>query len=234
MAARRGGQQRLDGLPQLLGHEVVDGGGHGCGSCPRADRAARTGRRSETRSTSPCLVAPTALLHLAILTQAEAVTAGSVQIAKVSSVIATASRRWLAPPPPPPAGSGRGGGSDEGVSSDHDPGAAVPLEPPRWTKPCFSRPCSAVMAAAGSSGRWREGFRRPAVGCCGGSFQPALNQVLSGQPSADLHAASPGPADRINPAVTAAVDEWGVDLSQEFLNSVTDESSRLPTWSRHG
>jgi hypothetical protein len=47
-----GGQQRLDGLPQLLGDEIVSGD-HGGGSCGRAGRAARTGRSSETLFKAP-------------------------------------------------------------------------------------------------------------------------------------------------------------------------------------
>jgi hypothetical protein len=50
VAAWRDRQQRLDGLPQLLGDQGIGGGGHGRGSRRRAVRAARTGRRSETHS----------------------------------------------------------------------------------------------------------------------------------------------------------------------------------------
>ncbi|HWD47431.1 MAG TPA: arsenate reductase ArsC [Actinomycetota bacterium] len=43
-----------------------------------------------------------------------------------------------------------------------------------------------------------------------------------------LHVRSAGsaPADRINPAVVAAVDEWGIDLSKEFPKPLTDEFVR--------
>jgi arsenate reductase (thioredoxin) len=40
-----------------------------------------------------------------------------------------------------------------------------------------------------------------------------------------VHVRSAGsdPGDRINPAVVAAMDEWGIDLSQEFPKPLTDE-----------
>jgi protein-tyrosine-phosphatase len=40
-----------------------------------------------------------------------------------------------------------------------------------------------------------------------------------------VHVRSAGsdPADRINPAVAAAMDEWGIDLSREFPKPLTDE-----------
>jgi arsenate reductase (thioredoxin) len=40
-----------------------------------------------------------------------------------------------------------------------------------------------------------------------------------------VHVRSAGstPADRINPAVAAAMAEWGIDLSREFPKPVTDE-----------
>jgi protein-tyrosine-phosphatase/DNA-binding transcriptional ArsR family regulator len=40
-----------------------------------------------------------------------------------------------------------------------------------------------------------------------------------------VHVRSAGsdPADQINPAVAAAMDEWGIDLSQEFPKPLTDE-----------
>jgi len=40
-----------------------------------------------------------------------------------------------------------------------------------------------------------------------------------------VHVRSAGsdPTDRINPAVVAALDEWGIDLSQEFPKPLTDE-----------
>ena len=43
-----------------------------------------------------------------------------------------------------------------------------------------------------------------------------------------VHVRSAGsdPADKINPAVAAAMDEWGIDLSQEFPKPLTDEFVR--------
>jgi arsenate reductase (thioredoxin) len=43
-----------------------------------------------------------------------------------------------------------------------------------------------------------------------------------------VHVRSAGsdPGDRINPAVVAAMDEWGIDLSQEFPKPLTDEFVR--------
>jgi arsenate reductase (thioredoxin) len=43
-----------------------------------------------------------------------------------------------------------------------------------------------------------------------------------------VHVRSAGsdPGDRINPAVMAAMDEWGIDLSQEFPKPLTDEFVR--------
>jgi arsenate reductase (thioredoxin) len=43
-----------------------------------------------------------------------------------------------------------------------------------------------------------------------------------------VHVRSAGsdPADRINPAVAAAMDEWGIDLSREFPKPLTDEFVR--------
>jgi arsenate reductase (thioredoxin) len=43
-----------------------------------------------------------------------------------------------------------------------------------------------------------------------------------------VHVRSAGsdPADRINPAVVAAMDEWGIDLSKEFPKPLTDEVVR--------
>jgi protein-tyrosine-phosphatase len=40
-----------------------------------------------------------------------------------------------------------------------------------------------------------------------------------------VHVRSAGsePADQINPAVAAAMDEWGIDLSKEFPKPLTDE-----------
>ena len=38
-----------------------------------------------------------------------------------------------------------------------------------------------------------------------------------------VRSAGSDPADRINPAVAAALDEWGVDLSREFPKPLTDE-----------
>ena len=48
-----------------------------------------------------------------------------------------------------------------------------------------------------------------------------------------VHVRSAGsdPGDQINPAVAAAMDEWGIDLSQEFPKPLTDEFVRPPTWS---
>jgi len=41
-----------------------------------------------------------------------------------------------------------------------------------------------------------------------------------------VRSAGSAPADRINPAVAAAMDEWGVDLSREFPKPLTDEFVR--------
>jgi arsenate reductase len=38
-----------------------------------------------------------------------------------------------------------------------------------------------------------------------------------------VRSAGSAPADQINPAVTAAMDEWGLDLSKEFPKPLTDE-----------
>jgi arsenate reductase len=38
-----------------------------------------------------------------------------------------------------------------------------------------------------------------------------------------VRSAGSAPGDRINPAVVAAMDEWGIDLSQEFPKPLTDE-----------
>ena len=38
-----------------------------------------------------------------------------------------------------------------------------------------------------------------------------------------VRSAGSAPADRINPAVAAAMDEWGIDLSREFPKPLTDE-----------
>jgi arsenate reductase (thioredoxin) len=38
-----------------------------------------------------------------------------------------------------------------------------------------------------------------------------------------VRSAGSAPADQINPAVVAALDEWGIDLSQEFPKPLTDE-----------
>jgi arsenate reductase len=41
-----------------------------------------------------------------------------------------------------------------------------------------------------------------------------------------VRSAGSDPADRINPAVAAAMDEWGIDLSQEFPKALSDELVR--------
>ena len=41
-----------------------------------------------------------------------------------------------------------------------------------------------------------------------------------------VRSAGSAPADRINPAVAAAMDEWGIDLSREFPKPLTDEFVR--------
>ena len=41
-----------------------------------------------------------------------------------------------------------------------------------------------------------------------------------------IRSAGSDPADQINPAVLAALDEWGIDLSQEFPKPLTDEFVR--------
>ena len=41
-----------------------------------------------------------------------------------------------------------------------------------------------------------------------------------------VRSAGSAPGDRINPAVVAAMDEWGIDLSQEFPKPLTDEFVR--------
>jgi arsenate reductase (thioredoxin) len=38
-----------------------------------------------------------------------------------------------------------------------------------------------------------------------------------------VRSAGSAPADRVNPAVAAAMDEWGIDLSREFPKPLTDE-----------
>ena len=49
--------------------------------------------------------------------------------------------------------------------------------------------------------------------------------LLDHHAKGQVHVRSAGsaPADQINPAVTAAMDEWGIDLSQEFPKPLTDE-----------
>ena len=41
-----------------------------------------------------------------------------------------------------------------------------------------------------------------------------------------VRSAGSAPADMINPAVAAAMDEWGIDLSREFPKPLTDEFVR--------
>jgi hypothetical protein len=41
-----------------------------------------------------------------------------------------------------------------------------------------------------------------------------------------VRSAGSAPGERINPAVMAAMDEWGIDLSQEFPKPLTDEFVR--------
>jgi arsenate reductase len=41
-----------------------------------------------------------------------------------------------------------------------------------------------------------------------------------------VRSAGSTPADRINPAVVAAMDEWGIDLSREFPKPLTDQAVR--------
>jgi arsenate reductase len=41
-----------------------------------------------------------------------------------------------------------------------------------------------------------------------------------------VRSAGSAPADQVNPAVMAAMDEWGIDLSQEFPKPLTDEFVR--------
>jgi arsenate reductase (thioredoxin) len=41
-----------------------------------------------------------------------------------------------------------------------------------------------------------------------------------------VRSAGSDPADRLNPAVVAAMDEWGIDLSAAFPKRLTDESVR--------
>jgi protein-tyrosine-phosphatase len=41
-----------------------------------------------------------------------------------------------------------------------------------------------------------------------------------------VRSAGSEPTDRINPAVAAVMDEWGIDLSKEFPKPLTDEAAR--------
>ena len=41
-----------------------------------------------------------------------------------------------------------------------------------------------------------------------------------------VRSAGSAPADQINPAVAAAMDEWGIDLSREFPKPLTDQAVR--------
>jgi arsenate reductase len=41
-----------------------------------------------------------------------------------------------------------------------------------------------------------------------------------------VRSAGSAPGDRVNPAVVAAMGEWGLDLSREFPKPLTDESVR--------
>jgi arsenate reductase (thioredoxin) len=41
-----------------------------------------------------------------------------------------------------------------------------------------------------------------------------------------VRSAGSDPADRLNPAVVAAMAEWGIDLSQEFPKPLTDQAVR--------
>ena len=41
-----------------------------------------------------------------------------------------------------------------------------------------------------------------------------------------VRSAGSDPADRLNPAVVAALAEWGIDLSQEFPKPLTDQAVR--------
>jgi arsenate reductase (thioredoxin) len=38
-----------------------------------------------------------------------------------------------------------------------------------------------------------------------------------------VRSAGSAPAEQVNPAVVAAMDEWGIDLSKEFPKPLTDE-----------
>src|SRR5919201_5065914 len=48
-----------------------------------------------------------------------------------------------------------------------------------------------------------------------------LNHHASGK--VQVRSAGSSPADQINPAVVAAMAEWGIDLSKEFPKPLTDE-----------
>lgn len=41
-----------------------------------------------------------------------------------------------------------------------------------------------------------------------------------------VRSAGSAPADRVNPAVVAVMDEWGIDLSREFPKPLTDDAAR--------
>ncbi|MFP5317705.1 MAG: arsenate reductase ArsC, partial [Acidimicrobiia bacterium] len=41
-----------------------------------------------------------------------------------------------------------------------------------------------------------------------------------------VRSAGSAPADRVNPAVVAAMGEWGIDLSQEFPKPLTHDAAR--------
>ncbi|MFN2504647.1 MAG: arsenate reductase ArsC [Acidimicrobiales bacterium] len=41
-----------------------------------------------------------------------------------------------------------------------------------------------------------------------------------------VRSAGSAPAERINPAAVAAMEEWGIDLSEEFPKPLTDEVAR--------
>ncbi len=53
----------------------------------------------------------------------------------------------------------------------------------------------------------------------------ALTYVLSGG-RVQVRSAGSEPADRINPAVVEAMEEIGIDISQEFPKPLTDEAAR--------
>lgn len=74
--------------------------------------------------------------------------------------------------------------------------------------PRFPRSCSSACTTPAAA-RWRP---------------PSWDHHAGGR--VHVRSAGSAPAERINPAVVAAMDEWGIDLSKEFPKPLTDDVAR--------